>query len=137
MQAVGLKFIRSQSRLHLLPMNQLVLRPLSRLEADSPQSPLILVIDALDDCEDDNDIQRILELLAEARRLRTVRVFMTSRPEIPIRQAEHQDFVLHNISPSVIEHDISISLEYNLGIIRRKRTLASDWPGEQTIKRLV
>jgi NACHT domain len=128
--------------------NHLVLGPLSKVEADSLQiqTPLIIVIDALDECEDENDIQRILELLAEARALRTVRlrVFMTSRPEISIRygfykisEAEHQDFVLHNISPSVIEHDISVFLEYNLGIIRRKHTLATDWPGEQTIKRLV
>jgi hypothetical protein len=32
--------------------NQLVLQPLSKLEADSLQSPLILIIDALDECED-------------------------------------------------------------------------------------
>jgi hypothetical protein len=126
--------------------NQLILRPLSKLEANSPQSPLILVIDALDECESENDIRIILELLSEARALRTVqlRVFITSRPEIPIRhsfyyipEAEHQDFVLHNISPSVIEHDIYIFLKYNLGIIRRECTLSSDWPGEQIIKRLV
>jgi hypothetical protein len=58
---------------------------------------------------------------------------MTSRPEIPIRhgfynipKAEHQNFVLYNISPSVIEHDISIFIKYNLGIIRQERTLAAD-----------
>jgi hypothetical protein len=107
---------------------------------------LVIVIDALDECKDENDIQRILELLAEARALRTVRlrVFVTSRPEIPIRhgfykipEAEHQDFVLHNILLSVIKHDISVFLEYNLGIIKQKHTLATDWPSEQTTKRLV
>ncbi|KAI9861064.1 MAG: hypothetical protein M1813_005493 [Trichoglossum hirsutum] len=125
---------------------QLVLQPLSKLVANSFQPPLILVVDALDECEDENDIRRTLQLLAEARALTKVRlrVFMTSRPEIPIRhgfydipEAERQDFVLHNISLSVIEHDISLFFEYNLGIIRRERIHAANWPGEQTIKRLV
>jgi hypothetical protein len=128
--------------------NQLVFQPLSKAEADSLQfqSPLVIVIDALDECEGENDIQGILQLLAKARALRKVRlrIFMTSRPEIPIRhgfyqisETEHQDFVLHNISPPIVDHDISVYLEHNLGIIRRERALDADWPGEYTIKRLV
>jgi hypothetical protein len=85
---------------------QLVLRPLSKMAADSLQLPLILVVDALDECEGENDIRRILQLLAEARALRTVqlRIFMTSRPEVPIRhgfyqilETGHQDFDLGKI----------------------------------------
>jgi hypothetical protein len=126
--------------------NQLILRPLSKLEANSLPSPLILVIDALDECEGEDDIRGILQLLTDAQALRKVRlrIFLTSRPETPIRhgfyqiaETEHQDFVLHNISPSIIDSDISIFLKNNLGIIRRERYLAADWPGEQTIKRLV
>lgn len=52
--------------------DRLVLRPLFKLEADSLQSPLILVIDGLDSkCEGENDFQGILQLLAEARALGT------------------------------------------------------------------
>jgi hypothetical protein len=78
--------------------------------------------------------------------LKTVRlrVFLTSRPEIPIRhgiyripQAEHQDFVLQNIPPAIINHDISLFLEYNLGIIRQEWTLGAGWPGKQAIRQLV
>ena len=88
----------------------------------------------------------ILQLLAEARSLEKVRlrVFLTSRPEIPIRyrfcqipHTEHQDFVLHNISPSIIDHDIAIFLEYNLSVIRQERSLDADWPGEEIIGYLV
>jgi hypothetical protein len=126
--------------------HQLVLRPLSKLNSSSYQRPLVLVVDALDECKGENDIQMIVLLLAEARSLRNVRlrVFMTSRPEIPIRQgftqipeAEHQDFILHNISPTIIDHDISIFLEHNLRIIGQERALAAGWPGEQNIRRLV
>jgi hypothetical protein len=126
--------------------NQLVLGPLSKINDDSHQSPWVIVIDALDECEGENDIRAILQLLAQAQTLKTVplRILITSRPEIPIRhgffqmrEADHEDFVLHSISPSIVDHDISIYLEYNLGVIRRERALAIDWPGEHTIKRLV
>jgi NACHT domain len=125
---------------------QLVLKPLSKLTSASCLSSYVLVIDALDECDDDNNIRTLLHLLAEARSLTTVRlrIFMTSRPEIPIRHGfyqipdtEHQDFILHSISPSVVDRDISNFLEYNLGLIRQERCLGTGWPGEQVIKRLV
>jgi hypothetical protein len=45
--------------------------------------------------------------------------------------------VLHSISPSIIDHDIYIFVEYNLNVIRQERSLDDGWPGEQVIKRLV
>ena len=126
--------------------HQLVLRPLSRLDGSSSPSSYVLIVDALDECDSEDDIRIILQLLAEARTLKTIqlRFFLTSRPEIPIRhgiyripQVNHQDFVLHNISPAVINHDISLFLEYNLRIIREEWTLGAGWPGEQALKQLV
>jgi archaellum biogenesis ATPase FlaH len=66
---------------------QLVLYPLSRLDSSSSPSSYILIVDALDECDSEDDIRMILQLLTEARTLKTVRlrVFLTSRPEIPIR----------------------------------------------------
>lgn len=124
--------------------HQLIFYPLSRLE-QSPQS-YVLIVDALDECEGDKNVRIILGLLAEARLIKTVRlrVFLTSRPEIPIRhgiycipQAEHQDFILHNIPPTIVNHDISLFLEYNLGIIRQEYSLGADWPGELVLQQLV
>jgi hypothetical protein len=74
-----------------------------------------------------------------------LRVFLTSRPEIPIRhgihyhipQAEHQDFILHNVPSTIIDYDISLFLEYNLGTIRQEWTLGADWPGEVVLRQLV
>ena len=123
---------------------QLVLGPVSTLQK-SHQS-YVLVVDALDECKGDNDVRKILELLVEARSLKTVRfrVFLTSRSEVPIRhgihripQAEHQDFMLQNIPLAIINHDISLSLEYNLGTIRQELSLGADWPGEEIIRQLV
>ena len=123
---------------------QLVLGPLSKLDGKSCWSSYILVVDALDEC--DNENIRIILRLSEARSLETVRlrVFLTSRPEISIRygfyqipEAEHHDFVLHNISPAIIDHDITIFLEYNLRLIREEFSLEASWPGEVVIKHLV
>ncbi|OCK72991.1 HET-domain-containing protein, partial [Lepidopterella palustris CBS 459.81] len=125
---------------------QLVLHPLSKLDGCSCHSSYVLVVDALDECDDDNNIRIILQLLAETRSLEKVRlrVFLTSRPEIPIRSgfyqipdAEHQDFVLHSISPSIVDHDISLFLEYNLRLIGQERSLGAGWPGGDTIRYLV
>ena len=125
---------------------QLILRPLSKLGSGSSPSSYVLTVDALDECDKEEHIRIILQLLAEARTLTTVRlrVFLTSRPEIPIRHgfyqipdAERQDFILHNISPSIVNHDISIFLQYNLNFIAGERSLGAGWPGEQIVKRLV
>jgi hypothetical protein len=103
--------------------SQLILSPLSKLGSGSSPSSYVLVIDALDECDKDEHIRMILHLLAKARSLTTVRlrVFLTSRPEIPIRYsiyhtilAEHQDFILQDIPPKIVNHDISLFLEHNL-----------------------
>jgi hypothetical protein len=110
------------------------------------QSYYILIVDALDECDSENDIRTILHLLAEARSLKTVRlrVLLTSRPEIPIRhgfyqipEAEHEDFVLHNISPPIVDRDIAIFLKYSLDLIRKEFFLDDSWPTEQVVELLV
>jgi len=125
---------------------QLIIRPLLRLDKRLSPSSYLLVIDALDECDNEDHIRTILHLLAEARSLPAVRlrVFLTSRPEVPIRhgiraipQAEHQDFVLHNIQPIVVNYDLSLFLEHHLGIIGQKWTLGPKWPGEEVLRQLV
>jgi hypothetical protein len=55
--------------------------------ANGPLSPLLIVVDALDECEREVEVRAILQLLAEARCLGGIRlrVLLTSRPETPIR----------------------------------------------------
>ena len=125
---------------------QLVLRPLLKLDGIGHQCSYLLVVDALDECNNYNDIRIIIQLLAEARSLNKVRlrVFMTSRPEIAIRygfsqmpDAHYQDFVLHNISPSIVDQDISAFFEYNLRRIREENFLDACWPGEDNVRHLI
>jgi hypothetical protein len=95
------------------------------------------VIDALNECEREDDIRTILQLVAKAKDLDTtqLRIFITSRPEIPIRfrfralsENVHQNFVLHNISPVIIEHDISIFIRDELKKIKERRILTPECP---------
>ncbi|MCJ1426480.1 hypothetical protein MMC29_004383 [Sticta canariensis] len=126
---------------------ELILQPLSKLdENSSPSSSYIFVVDALDECEGENDIRAIIQLLAEAQSLKKVqlRVFLTSRPEVSIRLGfhqvsgvEHEEFILHNILPSTVDDDIRIFLEHSLKLIGKERSLHADWPSEQIVQRLI
>src|SRR5271155_265426 len=125
----------------------LILQPLSKLMANSCQSPLILVIDALDECDGDNDVKGILQLFAEAKSLEPIqlRIFITSRPEIPIRLGFrempgilHRDLALHQISPTIVNKDISIFFEHKLEEIRNASyILPVGWPSHEKVSFLV
>ncbi len=120
---------------------QLVIEPISNLDIEPVRTALVLVIDALDECDKQSDIWRVLQLLATAGTLQTVRlrVLITSRPEKDIRdgftqvlRGVYQESVLHDISKSTVDYDIYNFLNYKF-----RRTLPDDWPGEQATKRLV
>ena len=127
--------------------NQLILQPLSKLDPTSLQSPLIIVIDALDECEGDNDIRLLLQLLAESKSLKSVqlRIFLTSRPEIPVRLGFrpmpailHHDLVLHDVPRLIVDRDISLFLRVQFReISSNSEYLPADWPGDKAIDRLV
>ncbi|OCK73088.1 HET-domain-containing protein [Lepidopterella palustris CBS 459.81] len=126
---------------------KLILQPLSEVnQAPSYASELVVVVDALDECEREEDIRVILQLLARARDVRPVslRVFVTSRPELPIRlsfkqmsDGTYKDLILHEVRRESVEHDITLFLEYELGEIRKRRCLSSDWPTKDQIQTLV
>jgi NACHT domain len=109
---------------------ELITTPLSKLGADSTPSPLIVVVDALDECDTEISIRQVLQLLADTEDLdrRYVRILITSRPDIPIRgsflqlsDSKYQGFVLHDISNDVVDDDIRRFLEHNLRDIRPKK----------------
>ncbi|KAJ4860550.1 WD domain, g-beta repeat domain-containing protein [Trichoderma breve] len=115
----------------------LILQPLSSLHSINNELPLmIIVIDALDECENDNDIRAIIQLLPQVQATKSVRlrVFITSRPELPIRlgfehvEGDYQDLVLHHVPMADIEHDLSLFINHKLDGIRRSRSLPEDWP---------
>lgn len=126
--------------------DKILLQPLLGIEHSDHKTPtMVIVMDALDECERDNDIRAILQLLPRVQMSNSVhlRFFLTSRPELPIRLGfkdimnDHQDLVLHEISRPVIEHDISLYFQDQFSTLRQDRSFPSDWPGDEIIKILV
>jgi hypothetical protein len=125
---------------------QLVLRPLIKLGGKDTYLSFIMIIDALDECEGENEVLIVLRLLAEARSLKEagLRVLVTSRPEVPIRygfsqisDVEHYNLVLHDIELGIVDHDISTFLDHKMTLIRQEQGLETGWPGELVIGQLV
>ncbi|KAF2812823.1 uncharacterized protein BDZ99DRAFT_555664, partial [Mytilinidion resinicola] len=124
---------------------QLILQPLSEV-GESAAPVLIIVIDALDECEQDSDIRAILQLLSRTKGLKPVslRILVTSRPDFHIRlgfrrmpDSTYEDLILHEVSKDTIEHDIRVYLEDELTRIKEERSLPLEWPGERRIHTLV
>lgn len=133
---------------------KLVLQPIGKMARDrhSP-SKIVIVLDALDECDREEDVKVVINLLSQAKHLTSVRLrfFVTSRPDLPIRlgfediSGKFEGLVLHQIPKSIIEKDISAFLGYELARIRddynksvsRDRQLPSDWPGEKNVQSLV
>jgi hypothetical protein len=114
---------------------RLILRPLKKLDNSLSPSPLVLVIDALDECDED-DVREILRIFTKAEDLKTIqlRVFITSRPETLVRsgfdempEIVRRDLELHNIPSPIVGQDIARFLTYELRKIRK------NWPSKQDI----
>ncbi|KAL9568837.1 hypothetical protein ACKAV7_007054 [Fusarium commune] len=131
---------------------KLIQEPLSEAAA-TPINPssVVMVIDALDECDQEADIRLLINIFSQAKTLHPhLRVFLTSRPELPVRlgfsevQGSYQDLVLHNIPAQVVEHDIIVFLDHEFKKIRHdfnmtvgdERKLPPDWPGRPTVKSL-
>lgn len=126
---------------------KLILQPLSEIRQVSPQdSELVVVVDALDECDRDQDVRAILQLLVRTKDITPVslRIFLTSRPEFHIRlgfrkmwDRTYQDLVLHEVPRQTIEQDIGLFLEHELGEIREQHSFSSDWPSKDQIQALI
>jgi hypothetical protein len=125
--------------------HQLVFYPLSRLDSNLSLCSYVLIVDGLDECNNEDHIRIILQLLAEARLLEVrLRVLITSRPEVPIRygfcqipDTKHRDFILHDIEAAIVDHDIFAFLKHELRSIGQERNLGAGWPGDLIIRQLV
>lgn len=123
--------------------NKLLYQPLMSLHPDQ-STTTVIVIDALDECDGEDDIKAILKILFKLQEIQSIhlRVFLTSRPELPIRlkfrdNENHQDLILHELPKPVVEHDIRVFLKHKLSEIQFERSLSPDWPGNDNRERLV
>ncbi|KAL2813604.1 hypothetical protein BJX63DRAFT_216969 [Aspergillus granulosus] len=125
--------------------HRLITKPLSETKNKLWPHFLVVVIDALDECDNNDDIMIIIRLLAEVQpdTCHRLRFFLTSRPEVPVRRVfnklpenQRQNFVLHEIITETT-NDLSIFFSEKLTEIAENHDLGAGWPGRTTIQTLV
>ena len=112
---------------------QFVLNPLSKATVNSPgPSKLVFVIDAIDECNRDENIKLILQLFLELKNLqkKNTQIFLTSRPETVIRlgfsnmpSIVYKNLNLGSVPDDIVEHDISIFLTHEFRRIGQEHDL--------------
>ena len=100
----------------------------------------IIVIDALDECKEKEPESAILLVLGKlAPMIPTVKFFVTSRPEAHIlsgfrgsllENSTHV-YVLHNVEPQTVNHDIRHFFKYELSRLARKKRGVNGWPTDK------
>ncbi|KAJ4271274.1 hypothetical protein NW764_013637 [Fusarium oxysporum] len=128
---------------------KLILNPLVKLQAEGLTKPIIFVLDALDECDEQDRGEIFRLLLATCPGI--LRVFLTSRPELDImghfaNEQLHREIVLHKLQVGTIECDFRVYLrqamesfvvEYNRTHHQKHLQLSSDWPGEERFQLLL
>jgi hypothetical protein len=105
----------------------------------------VIVIDALDECIDDQPASAILSVLGRfVKQLPLVKFFITGRPEprirtgfrLPLLQPLTQIFLLHEVESSSVDNDIQLYLTQRLTAIAKQRSdldLPNPWPHDDEI----
>jgi archaellum biogenesis ATPase FlaH len=122
---------------------KLLLEPLLSLEQNESKT-IVIVIDALDECGNKDDIRILLQLLPDLQvcKSRHFRIFITSRPELSIRPVfeqsnNHQCLILHELSNTVVEEDIRVFLKDEFSRIKASREVSGEWPEDDVLETLV
>ncbi|KZV62026.1 hypothetical protein PENSPDRAFT_618500, partial [Peniophora sp. CONT] len=123
-----------------IQIQRLLHNPFAHMRSSTDSLP-IFVIDALDECSDENITRDLLLKLVAVVRCLPVKFFLTSRPEPHIRQRlEHIDAAigktlrLHDIERDIVEADIRLYLTHGLREMRPPSF--PDWPSEADIATL-
>ena len=108
----------------------------------------VIVIDALDECIDNQPASAILSVLGQfVKWLPLVKFFITGRPEpqirsgfrLPLLEPLTQIFLLHEVESSSVNDDIQLYLTQKMAEITKHRSdleLHNPWPHDREIKAL-
>jgi len=109
------------------------------------KTPTLIIIDALDECQDKEPASALLSVLSRyVDKMPLVKFFITGRPEPRIRSGfrlellcPHTDVLrLHDIEPDLVDGDIRLFLRAELTEITKSRSICNfgeDWPSPQDI----
>ena len=108
----------------------------------------VIIVDALDECVDDQPASAILSVLGRfVKKLPSVRFFITGRPEprirtgfrLPLLEPLTQVFLLHEVQLSSVDEDIRLYLEEKLTAVAKRRSdfdLTDPWPRDDDLTTL-
>ena len=106
----------------------------------------VIVIDALDECTDEEPQSAILSVMGRlVEGIPNVKFLITGRPEPRVQSGFHLGllrpltdvFVLHEVEPSVINTDIRLFLEYGLSKLAKRSGAEQDiWPTDEHLNLL-
>ncbi|KAI9727364.1 MAG: hypothetical protein M1834_008435 [Cirrosporium novae-zelandiae] len=110
-----------------------------------PPQPVVIVIDALDECDNKLDIEVLLRIISKANKMKEnpLRFFITSRPETSVNyrvDKKHDIYfytlALHEVEEPLITHDITVYLKSELERIYAKYSDGYDCPDPDHIHHL-
>ena len=117
-------------------MRMLIVEPLSSSDVST-----VIVIDALDECVDEDPQSAILSVMGRlVEEIPKARFLITGRPEPRLQSGFRLGllrpltdvFVLHEVEPSVVNTDIRLFLERGLSELAKRRGIEQDvWPTEE------
>ena len=125
-------------------LNDLIVDPLS-----STDISCVIVVDALDECVDDQPASAILSVLGLfVKQLPLVKFLITGRPEprirtgfrLPLLEPFTQIFLLHEVALSSVDGDIRLYLQGKLTAVAKRRSdfnLLDPWPCCEDLTTLV
>ena len=123
-------------------IKSLLLEPLLKAAAQI-EGPIIIILDALDECGDAASRRQLLDLLSQefSGLPSQFRILITSRPEHDIKCAFSSRSHIHTIDVSkASDEDMRRYFRHEMGRIYEKRheidELPVHWPGEEAIRRL-
>jgi len=120
-------------------MERLIVEPLRLAEITT-----VIVIDALDECKDNEPSSTILSVLGRlVEQIPRVKFFITGRPEpriktgfrLPLLKDATNVFVLHDVHPDLINSDILLFLKHELSELAYRHGL-EEWPSDENIRLL-
>ena len=114
-------------------------------EGVSKPGPLVIVIDALDECAGKSDAGDVLAIIRRYSPTIPLKFFITSRPERQIQDvlcqegtSRYSEFILHEIEKDIVSADIAIYAREELAAIAKKRKARiNGWPPEDRLNTLV
>ena len=118
-------------------MNRLIVRPLVESAVTT-----VIVIDALDECKDEEPASAILSVLGQfVSQIPNVKFFLTGRPEprvlegfrLPLLAPLTDVFVLHEVESSRINRDIRLFFKLRFSELATRRRGLDNWPSKEQL----